>query len=101
MAEKTCVTTVENQLVIEGILDNSTVVILYEQAKNLLAGMTHRDIKVDLSRVQRTESVGLSLLLSLMRAAKSMNKSIHFLNMPDKMRAIAEVSNLETLLPVA
>ncbi|HEB99345.1 MAG TPA: STAS domain-containing protein, partial [Thiotrichales bacterium] len=53
------------------------------------------------SGVGRADSAGLALLVEWMREARRQGREIRFLGMPAQMSAIAEVSGLSELLPVA
>lgn len=54
----------------------------------------------DLSGVQHSNSVGLSVLLSWMRTAKAQGVQISFVGMPSTMFDIARVSGLDDVLPI-
>ncbi len=58
-------------------------------------------LEVDLSRVGRADSAGLALLVEWMREARRQGREIRFLGMPPQMLAIAGVSGLADLLPIA
>lgn len=53
---------------------------------------------LDCAAVQRSTSVGLSLLLAFMRDAQAAGKGCQVRNMPDDMREIAEVYDLDEVL---
>ena len=55
----------------------------------------------DLAGVQRVDSAGLALLLEWLREAQRRNKEIRFQNIPEQLAAIARVSGLNDILPLA
>ncbi|MGH8551336.1 MAG: STAS domain-containing protein [Methylococcales bacterium] len=57
-------------------------------------------LNIDLGRVHRADSAGLALLVEWMDRAKRGNTEICFLNMPEQMRDIARMTELDTLLPL-
>jgi phospholipid transport system transporter-binding protein len=58
------------------------------------------ELEIDLSGVSRVDSAGLALLVEWLRRAKGQGKTIVFRHIPDQLRAIARVSDLEGILPV-
>jgi phospholipid transport system transporter-binding protein len=55
----------------------------------------------DLAGVQRVDSAGLALLLEWLREARRRSKEIRFQNIPGQLAAIAKVSGLNDILPLA
>ncbi|MGD8998837.1 MAG: STAS domain-containing protein [Granulosicoccaceae bacterium] len=58
------------------------------------------DIRLDLAGVSRADSAGLALLIEWLRYARQRNKTLHYLNMPPQMLAIARASSLDQILPL-
>lgn len=58
----------------------------------------HTQIEVDLSGVTRTDSAGLALLLEWITWANHTVREIRFVETPDKIDAIAKVTEVEELL---
>jgi len=56
---------------------------------------------VDLSDVQRSDSAGVALLVEWMRFARSQDKTISYLNIPQQMLAIVRASSLDSILPLS
>ena len=52
---------------------------------------------IDLAQVKRTDSAGLALLVEWSKIAEQANTDIKFLNLPEQLRHIAEVSEAEAL----
>ncbi|WP_060482216.1 lipid asymmetry maintenance protein MlaB [Pseudomonas sp. NBRC 111119] len=81
-----------------GVLDYRSGPALRKQGKALIAGSEGVDVVIDCSAVQRSTSVGLSLLLAFMRDAGAAGKRCQVRGMPDDMREIAEVYDLDEVL---
>lgn len=58
----------------------------------------HTRIEVDLSDVEDTDSAGLALLLEWITWANHTVREIRFLEMPEKIKAIARTTEVEHLL---
>jgi phospholipid transport system transporter-binding protein len=82
-----------------GDLVISTVPTAWRRGTELFSG--HHSVKLDLNGIRRTDSSGLALLIEWMRYATSHDKEITFINVPRQMLAIAHVSSLEKVLPLA
>ena len=57
-------------------------------------------LQIDLGGVSSSNSAGLALLLEWMDLARSRQVDLTFVNLPDSLRRIAALSNLEALLPL-
>ena len=55
-------------------------------------------VSVDMSRVGRSDSAGLALLVSWVRLARQHNKRLSFLQMPSQLLGLARVSGVEHIL---
>ena len=89
----------DDRLVVEGELDFTTVVRLFDDVQPLLGAGA--DIRIDLQGITRSDSAGLALLIEWMRAAQRLGKPIQYLNIPPQMLAIARVSGLDQVLPLS
>lgn len=89
----------DSRLNVEGELTFLTVPDLQEQARELFRAADSLD--VDLKDVARSDSAGLALLIEWMREARRQDKTLRYLNMPTQMLAIARVSSLDQILPLA
>lgn len=58
-------------------------------------------VQIDLSQVTRTDSAGLALLVEWLKIAQQNNKLLEFLNLPEQLLHIAQVSEATELLNVA
>lgn len=84
---------------VHGELDFDSVAHLWETTGSLFrAEPIHR---IDLSGVQRSNSAGVALMVEWLRQARRRQWPLAFVNIPPQMRAIIEVAELETVLPLA
>ena len=84
---------------VQGELDFDSVAHLWETTGSLFrAEPIHR---IDLSGVQRSNSAGVALMVAWLRQARHRQWPLAFVNIPDQMRAIIEVAELETVVPLA
>ncbi len=81
---------------LRGTLDYHIVPDLGKQAQALFAG--HREIVVDLTEIDRSDSAGVALLLAWQRDCLARGGQLHCLAMPPQMQAIVEISGLSAIL---
>ncbi|MGN8257987.1 lipid asymmetry maintenance protein MlaB [Pseudomonas sp. SMSB3] len=81
-----------------GELDYRSGPSLRKQGKGLIAACAEAQLVFDCSAVSRSTSVGLSLLLAFIRDAQAAGKAYSVRGMPDDMREIAEVYDLDEVL---
>lgn len=88
-----------NRMGLSGHLNFDTVPGLSRKLKALFhhAGT----MEVDLAGVEHANSAGVALLVEWVVMAKRADNQLRFLNMPAQMLAIARVSGLDGLLPIA
>ncbi|MBJ7373837.1 MAG: STAS domain-containing protein [Pseudomonas sp.] len=87
-----------DELVLSGVLDYRTGPDLRKEGQALIKSSKASALVIDCSAVQKSSSVGLSLLLCFMRDAQAAGKAVSIRAMPDDMREIAQVSELTELL---
>lgn len=92
---------VPGELHLEGVLDYRSCPALREEGGRLIAAGSAAAWIVDCSAVEKSSSVGLALLLALLRDALALHKDLTLRGLPEDMRQIAEVCNLTELLPLA
>ncbi len=86
-------------LYVQGELDFDSVADLWKATESLFqAEPIHR---IDLSGVHRSNSAGVALMVEWLRQARRRQWPLAFVNIPKQMRAIIEVAELETVLPLA
>ncbi|MFZ1828930.1 MAG: STAS domain-containing protein [Candidatus Competibacteraceae bacterium] len=84
---------------IQGELDFDSVAGLWETTRSLFqAEPIHR---IDLSGVRHSNSAGVALMVEWLRQTRRRQWPLAFVNIPPQMRAIIEVAELETVLPLA
>ncbi|RUE85095.1 lipid asymmetry maintenance protein MlaB [Pseudomonas aeruginosa] len=88
------------ELHLAGVLDYSSGPALREQGGRLIRTSPAAELVVDCSAVERSSSVGISLLLAFMRDARKAGKVLSVRALPDDMREIAKVSSLLEILPL-
>ena len=86
------------ELLLSGVLDYRTGPGLRKQGQALIKSSKAAALVVDCSAVEKSSSVGLSLLLCFMRDAQAAGKALSIRGMPEDMREIAQVSELTELL---
>lgn len=84
---------------ISGDLSFTTVPEVFARSMPLLK-RSAAAVSIDLQAVERSDSAGLALLVEWLLVARRLNKAITFRNIPTQMRAIAQVSALEAILPL-
>lgn len=88
------------RLQLSGVLDYSTGPQLRLAGQGLIRASGQSELLLDCSGVQKSSSVGLSLLLCYMRDAAAAGKQLSLCGLPADMREIAQVSGLVELLPL-
>ena len=86
------------ELLLSGVLDYRTGPNLRKQGQALIKSSNAAALVVDCSSVEKSSSVGLSLLLCFMRDAQAAGKTLSIRAIPEDMREIAQVSELTELL---
>ncbi|HYQ37475.1 MAG TPA: STAS domain-containing protein [Pseudomonas sp.] len=88
-------------LALQGVIDMHVGAQLRETARRQLAASPTQDVWVDCAGITHSSSVGLSLLLCLLRDARATGKTLRVRNLPEEMREVAGVYGLLELLPLA
>jgi phospholipid transport system transporter-binding protein len=81
---------------VSGELTFGTVREVLQLSQSLFADAAALDI--DLSGVSGADSAGLALLMEWYRLASRANKAIRFIGVPDQLRALAKISDVDELL---
>ncbi|MFB8831320.1 lipid asymmetry maintenance protein MlaB [Azotobacter sp. CWF10] len=87
-------------LALAGVLDYSNGPALRQQGRALIGTAETDGLVLDCSGVEKSSSVGLSLLLAYLRDAKAAGKRLRMRALPQDMREIAQVCGLLELLPL-
>ncbi|RWU25375.1 anti-anti-sigma factor [Pseudomonas alkylphenolica] len=85
-------------LSLAGVLDYRSGPALRKEGKALISASKATALVLDCSSVEKSSSVGLSLLLAFIRDGKAAGKAVEVRAMPQDMREIAEVYDLEEVL---
>lgn len=88
----------QGELRLAGVLDYRTGPALREQGRALIRASTADPLHIDCSAVQRSSSVGLSLLLAFTRDAMKMGREIRISGLSEDMHELAQVSGLTEIL---
>ena len=86
------------ELLLSGVLDYRSGPALREAGRRLITSNAASELVLDCSAVEKSSSVGLSLLLAYLRDARKASKRLSVRGMPEDMQGIAKVSGLHELL---
>ncbi|KPK61212.1 MAG: hypothetical protein AMJ59_01850 [Gammaproteobacteria bacterium SG8_31] len=81
---------------LHGALTFSTATEALQTSKDLFAD--HARIELDLGDVQDGDSAGLAVLLEWVNWAKNYVREIRYINVPDEIVAIAQISEVDDML---
>ncbi len=87
-----------NVLFVQGDLDVYSVGETIRQGSKLIKSNESFNV-IDLGQVQRFDSAGLAFVVELMKVAKQEKKKLDFINIPTRIRAVADVYGLSKILP--
>jgi len=76
---------------------DSVAGLLAESRKHLAAP---GPLNIDLSGVTASDSAGLALLIEWLRLAKQAGRPLSYAGVPEQLRALARISEVEDLLPI-
>lgn len=88
------------ELLLAGILDYRSGPALRETGRQLISQNPASALRLSCAQVEKSSSVGVSLLLAFIRDAQAANKSLEFCDLPDDMRAVAQFSGVLEFLPL-
>jgi phospholipid transport system transporter-binding protein len=83
---------------VRGALTFATARRVREAAIRLLAASGAASLEIDCAGVTASDSAGLAVLLDWLALAKHQNRSVRFMNLPAPIRAVAHISEVESLL---
>ena len=89
----------EGRFALAGELGFDTVTQLLEDGEDAFA--EHTAVEVDLAGVTRCDSAAVALLLEWVRVAHERGARIAYRNLPKSLVAIASISDVDALLPLA
>lgn len=85
---------------ITGLLTFATVPELLQQSRAWLAD-DHRELAIDLGGVTRADSAGLALMIEWLRLARSRNRRLRFIHIPEQLQNLIRVSGLDGVFDAA
>ncbi|HYL87129.1 MAG TPA: STAS domain-containing protein [Burkholderiales bacterium] len=85
------------RLVVSGAVTLGNAAALLEEGRRHIAEGVQT---VDLGEVNEMDSALLALLLAWLRDARSRNRALSFVNLPESLRTIAQLYGVDRLLPV-
>lgn len=97
MSESAIRTGADGTLLLSGVIDYRNGPVLRESGRRLIEASSAGQLVLDCSAVEKSSSVGLSLLLAYLRDARKAGKSLSLRGLPQDMREIAQVSGLQEL----
>lgn len=86
------------RVVLDGALTVDTVAALAREAPRVLGAQRDGQVEVDLAGVTHADSAGLALLVGWLAEAKAAQVRLAFRAVPERLRAIARISEVEGLL---
>ena len=86
------------QFVARGPLTFATARRAREMGLSVLSATSSKDIHVDCSGINASDSAGMTVLLDWLSVAKGSGRSLHYGNLPDQVEAIARISDVLELL---
>jgi len=84
---------------VEGVLDFTTAAWLASEGKRLFKG--RGPLEIDLRGVRSANSAGLALLLEWTELARRRKLSLRFLNLPESLARLADLTNATQILPLS
>ena len=100
MSQASLVEQAPGVLALSGVLDYRSGPALREQGARLIKAGNTAALVLDCAGVEKSSSVGLSLLLAFTRDARSAGKTLGIRALPRDMLEIAKVSELDEVLPL-
>jgi len=88
----------EGIIEVSGALEFGLVVGLLKSSQRFFTG--EGDLLFNLSKVNKTDSAGLALLVEWLALAKKSKQALYFQDIPKQMLDIARVSGLDDILPI-
>ena len=85
-------------LEVSGALTFATARKARQQGLHLLSASSVRELEVDCGGVTASDSAGLTVLLDWLSAAKRQNRSLQLRNLPEAIRAVAQISDVAEIL---
>lgn len=88
----------DSVLKLSGVMDYRSANAVLAKARQLLSGYQGAELTIDCQAVEKSSSVGVAVLLALLSDARSKGWAVSLTNLPQDMRQIAQVCELEPVL---
>jgi ABC-type transporter Mla MlaB component len=92
------VTVGAERLAVRGALTFATARLASEAGLRAIAAAPARPLEVDFAGVTAADSAGLAVCLVWLSAAKRDGRELHFANVPARIRSLARISEVDSLL---
>ncbi len=86
-----------NKLIVRGAVTIDNVVMVTEQG---VALFDRDNLVIDLAQVTEVDSSAVSMLLEWQRKARSYNRQLHFTNLPNTLKSLAQLYGVSELIPL-
>lgn len=92
-----------DRLDVRGVLTFATARFAFEAGVRALRkrGASNATLLIDCSGVTESDSAGLAVLIEWLAAGERVGRKVHFANLPDGIRAAAQISDVTSLLESA
>lgn len=90
-----------SKICLTGELLFGTIMPLYHAGTEYINKYTQSNLEIDLSQVEKSDSSGLSLLLSWIKTAKQKKINVRFTHVPQYLLNLAKVCGIEDMLVLA
>ena len=88
----------DSSIKIQGDINFDTVASLFENLQKNISNLKNQDVLIDFSEARQINSAALALIVEIRRYSQNSNVNIQFSNIPNKLIALASVSNIDNLL---
>lgn len=86
------------RFLVSGELDLATAEEALDESERLFEPFQELDL--DFTHIAKTDSAGLAVLIEWISRARSDGKEIYFRNVPRQVRLLAEISEVQSMLPI-
>jgi len=85
-------------MTVSGVLTFDTASRAHEAGLKIIASSQSPVLEIDCAALTDSDSAGLTVLLDWRAVAQRDNKTLRFTHIPDVIRALADISEIEALL---
>jgi phospholipid transport system transporter-binding protein len=87
-------------LQLAGRFDYDSILSVRAEGEDLIRSLSSRTCRIDLGRVESSDSVFMALLLSWLRLCNARSISLDLVRVPPSLFDMARVSGLDSVLPI-